>query len=317
MLLDGGRLQGRALFAFMPKLPDGVDEGQGVWRFFTSPQDQMRSLLELTKGGLNATRYAVLHPQDPYGERMAQIFSEQVRAVNGSITVTQSYDPGAPTSWGDRIETLVAEINATETRAVFMPDAFSRAKLLFPYFFFFNEGRQLFLGPEMWSQALGQEQDLNMQYLSLAVCPGAWWEESPGARKLATVLAEDGVGPPDYWSALGYDFVRTAHRIGTLPPNWSFDDVNQRLTSLENLAPSLAPFAWNASGAARQDLYLFQPSRSGKVLLNMERLQYRMDKALEAHEWRVETIEKEQEKRLQKSLEEGDIVPDSDAPWTR
>jgi hypothetical protein len=317
LLLDGVRLQDRALFAFLPKLPEGVEEGQGVWRFFTSPRDQVRSLLDLTAGELDADKYCILHPDERYGERMSQIFAQEVRARNGTITASQEYKPGVPTSWGGSVEKLAARANATNTTAVFIPDAFSRAKLLFPYFFFFNEGRLLFLGPEMWSQALSKDLDLDMQYLSLAVCPGSWWAESRGARKLATVLAEDGVGPPDYWSALGYDFVRMASRLGALPPHWDPSDVNQRLSAIEGMTYSLAPFSWNATGHARQDLYLFQPSRSGKVRLDMGRLRYRIDKALEAHEWRMETLKKEkekQEKKLRENLEENDIAPGAVAP---
>ncbi|MGE4558266.1 MAG: penicillin-binding protein activator [Desulfovibrionaceae bacterium] len=306
-LLDGVQLQGRALFAFMPKLPEGLEEGQGVWKFFTSPSDQVRSLVRLAGGRLGATKFGVLYPREPYGERMAQIFSDEVLASNGTITVSQSYAPSTPTSWGDSIGKMVKTVNATNTTAVFIPDVFSRAKLLIPYFFFFDEGRQLFLGPEIWSQAMAKDRDIDMQYLSLAVSPSAWRPESAGAKKLAEALADDGVGPPDYWSALGYDFIRTAQRIGGLPPRWTPNDINERLAGLNGMEFSLAPFTWNATGGVRQDLYLFQPAASGPSLLDLDRLRYRMRKALENHEWRMETLQKEQKRQQSQGPEEEEL----------
>jgi hypothetical protein len=316
-LLDGVQLQNRALFAFMPKLPEGLEEGQGVWRFFTSPSDQVRTLVRLASERLNMTKFGVLYPRDPYGERMTQIFSDEVLANNGTITVAQSYSPSTPTSWSNSIGTMVKTVNATNTTAVFIPDDFSQVKLLLPYFSYFDEGRQLVLGPEMWSQALSKEQDLDMQHLSLAVCPGAWRPESDGAKKLAAALADDGIGPPDYWSALGYDFIRTAQRIGALPPHWTSGVMNERLGGLAGMEYSLAPFTWNATGYARQDLYLLQPTASGATLLNLDLLRYRMKKALEDHEWRMETLQKEQEKQQSQGPEEEELPSADPQPAQR
>ena len=69
---------------------------------------------------------------------------------------------------------------------------------------------------------------------------GAWWAASDGGHALQSALTDEGLGQADFWVALGYDFVRFAGRIGTLPSGWTPELVN-RITSYNVCYTKLLP----------------------------------------------------------------------------
>ena len=69
---------GRALFSFTSSLPSG-DEGVRAWRFFASPEDQMRALLDAASS-LGITSFGVFSPGDSYSKRMSGLFMQEASA---------------------------------------------------------------------------------------------------------------------------------------------------------------------------------------------------------------------------------------------
>jgi len=267
-------LSRRAVFGFLPSLGE-AREGVQAWRFFSSREDEVRALVRLTNERLGITRFGVLHPEEPFGNDMASVFRRQVILSGGSVVAQKSYPPKTSPAWGDRIAQLLdvpgnfdkkAPLPSADFGAVFLPDGWSQAQLLVPNFFFYDATDMVFLGPSLWSSALERVTDVENAYFRLAVCPGAWNPESPGARQLQERLDAEGLGPADLWVALGYDWLRTAAGLGTLPTDWTPAQVTARLQRLD-LEYSLAPMSWDADGVANQDLYLFRPGADGGVRL--------------------------------------------------
>lgn len=296
------RRSSRAFFTFLASLSDG-EEGQHAWRFFASTADQSRALVQACNQ-LDIHDIAVLYPRERFGRRMAESFWEQTQEHNATITGLQSYSPEAPTKWSTTVADFLrvpeeqqenAETEDTsqerpdpDFQAVFLPDTLSKAQLMAPNFFYHDEDRLLFLGPRLWSQALAQGEDLEERYFRLALTPAAWNPESqrPGVLQLQQELDRAGLPDPDFWSALGYDFVRFAARLDDPAPGFTPKTLNRRLHNFSGLSWALAPLHWDQDGLARQELFLFQPVSGGLRPAALDSLKNRLEKTRREHERR-------------------------------
>ncbi len=260
-----GLLQRRAFFAFRPSV-DG--EGATVWRFFTSPEDQVNALLRFTSN-LGIKGYASFYPDEPYGRRMAALFAQQAAGLGATSVHDASYNPSDPSTWlratGDMLSANknAAHSQAATFQAIFLPDSWKAMDVIVPDIFYYHETRQVLLGTTLWEQGLTGKPLTSPQYWNLAVFPGTWNPQATqgAAQRLQNDLLAAGRPPADLWSGLGYDFGRFAATLqvqdGTSP-----GAVNAALASF-SMEWSTAPIHWDASGRASQELFLFTPSQEG------------------------------------------------------
>lgn len=276
----------KVTFSFLAK-PGNLEEGKEAWRFFSSPEDQIRSTLDLAIKDLGITDFAILYPEENFGRKMSQIFFNIASERGAKITGMQSYPPRDFPKWGKVVGKLVrapqkqaqniaeglgedAPLPETDFGAVFIPDTWSQAQLLIPHFFFHEADTLVFLGPELWSQALNSARDVEARNLKLTVAPGAWWPASDGAERLREAMSSEGLGTPDFWVALGYDFIKFASKLGTFSTGWTPETVNSRIADAQEMDFSLAPITWDKDGRASQKLYLFRPEQNGKTRVDAE-----------------------------------------------
>ncbi|BCS90183.1 hypothetical protein [Pseudodesulfovibrio sediminis] len=313
-------LKERAVFSFMGSLGDKI-EGEDAWRFFTSRNDEVRSLVSLTVDQLGIRDLAVLYPEEKFGRTMSETFYREAAPLGGRIKGMQSYPSRELKQWSKRVSKLLkVPANFSENKdiplempdfgAVFIPDGWSQAQTLLPNFFFYEGDQLVFLGPGLWSRALDSTKGIDEHYYRLAICPGAWWADSDGGRNLQNALTEEGLGKADFWVALGYDFIRFAGQFGVLPSNWDADDVNTRIQSAQGMDFSMAPITWTKSGVASQELFLFSPVRNGKQLVDVEKLKVRIAKAKARRERRMKAYEKRIDAKMKKSRRSSATNPD-------
>ena len=285
---------------FMTFMPSVEDEGIEAWRFFSSPADQTRALIRGCEE-LGVTSFAILHPQDRFGTAMTEVFQEQARLLGASISTVRGYDIENPPAWGKAVAAILGASGAKDTlnpeppfQAVFLPDSLFRVQQLGPLFHYYEETRLIFLGPQLWSQSLA-ESKLETQYFDLTLFPGAWSSDlnSQSAQSLKRSMQESGGEETDLWAALGYDFVRFSALVGG--GQSSTDAFNQALAQgADRMSWSLAPMHWDA-GRATQDLFLFQPTESGMVLADMEKMrQTREQRQTRREERRIQLETKKQ-----------------------
>jgi len=289
-----GVLASRAVFAFLPDL-GGAQEGTQAWRFFTSPLDQVRALVDLTANQLGIRSVAVLAPKSRYGQRMSETFQAEAKAKGLRLASSEYYPPGDHPRWLHSVERLLkvpesfhrnknTPLAMPDFEAVFVPEDWTQSELLVSNFHFFEGQHLVFLGTELWSVALDNAHDIDDAYFQLAACPGAWWPEASAAKALQSALTEKEAA--DFWVALGHDFIKFAALLN-LPADWTPPQVNQRLQDMRGMEFSMAPITWDAEGRARQNLYLFSPRKDGKVLLNPEELRAAATKAKQRREKRL------------------------------
>ncbi|MBU1001431.1 MAG: penicillin-binding protein activator [Proteobacteria bacterium] len=322
-LVNRGLTAKRPCFAFLPRLSNAV-EGRNAWRFFSSSRDEVRALVALASEVTEIKQFAVLYPQEPYGNRFHEVFVSEVQQSLGEVTATGSYPPAEPTQWSKSVAPLLGvnpsvreeEREPVEPpfQAVFVPDGWSQAKILVPQFFFYNEDRLLVLGPALWGQGLAKDENVEMNYFHTAVFPGPWWQDNPapGAVTLRSALAADGLGAPDFWVALGYDFMRFAGIMPPLPSRFDADSVNLALQIAAGFDWSMAPLVWDGSGRVRQELFLFRPTSKGIALVDREQLVNRLQRTRERHEQRVQTMLEKREldglRKSQKAEPDNEII---------
>ncbi len=276
----------KATFAFLAKA-GSLEEGKDAWRFFSSPKDQIDATLDLAVDDLNIRRLAILYPKEKFGRQLSSTFWKMALQRGAKVTGMQSYPPHDIPKWGKIVAKLVkvpekearnraaglgedAPLPETDFGAVFIPDTWRQAQLMIPHFFFHEADTLVFLGPELWSQSLNTARGIEANNFRLAVCPGAWWPASDGALRLRKVMKKEGLGSPDFWVALGYDFVRFSSKLGAIPADWTPEAVNSRIREAQNMDFSLAPIKWDSEGKAGQELFLFRPRQNGKSRVDSE-----------------------------------------------
>ena len=275
---ENGLDRHRAFFTFMPSLDN---EGEQAWRFFGSPRDQVRTVITSALAN-DISRFAILYPQEPYGTKMAQYFWEEATQQGGEITAMSSYTPKKPTLWGKTIAKVLktqdldkGDLNPEpDFQAVFLPDSLDNAQLIVPQFFFYNENRLMFLGPQLWGQDTKRQKNLESRYFDLAVFPGAWWNDNPapGVTALKTILQDNGQKDADFWVALGYDFTRFAARLVVPSRTISGNTLNTALAAPQSLDWTMAPITWDTQGLATQHYFTFQPTSKGPRVPRQERM---------------------------------------------
>ncbi len=277
-----GLLNNRVFLSFLPTLGE-AQEGMEAWRFFSSQDDEVKSLLKLTLSDYGIKNYAILRPEDRYGQTMGELFALETSRLGGQVTATSLYGAADATGWDQAVKNLIQTNGQAAFGAVFIPDEWNRADGILPYFFYNNVKDLLILGPQLWTEAMtraaAQNLKINIQNYRLAICPGAWWADNPSqaARDLIETMKADNLEPPDFWVALGYDFARFAARLTPMPMGVNPGEINAKLAqTAASMDWSMAPLSYDESGKASQDMFLFRPSVAGPVRLDPEGFRERL-----------------------------------------
>jgi hypothetical protein len=295
----------RAFFAFLSGLGD-LREGVDAWRFFPSPEDQARALVNMAVDDLGLKRLAVLYPQERFGQRMLDVFSRAAADKGAAVVASESYPPGQHAQWGKVVAKLIKaspKIDKTPRdphtgfEAVFIPDSWKNAQMLAPQFFFYEEDRLVILGPELWGTTQAAAEGVEAQYFRLSAYPTAWWPDNPApsAQALVKAAAPDaeggGGGKADFWVALGFDFARFAAALGPISPANGYAGVNESIRRAQAIDWCMAPISWDASGAARQAMFLFTPAKGGPAPTDTDSMRSRLQTVRDKHAERFAKIQ--------------------------
>lgn len=284
-----GCAEKRIFFTFRPELPQG-DEGQLGYRFFPGHKDQVQSMLQVLQSELDIDNYAVLYPKGEYGRRMSKIFWEEAQRHQGRVSTLASYPARDHTRWKGTVADFLqvpqglrgpgkdAEQKKpgpvsplSPFRAVYLPDSLAQARTMIPEFFYYDARSLIFIGPLLWSQERQDIDRLDQDLFRLALMPGAWLldADNPAVQSLIQGLEELLQGEPDFWTALGYDFLRFAQELILSANLQSPSTLNEYLAGPKDFAWSMAPLVWDEQGRARQELFLLQPGDSGPEQLDL------------------------------------------------
>jgi len=138
--------------------------GDHVFRNFLTAAIQVRTVVQYAQANLRPRRYAILYPDDPYGNEMARLFREEVRLKGAEIRIEKSYKADQ-TDFGEEILALggVAPVNPgtegamealpkpiPDFEALFIPDSCDRIAMIAPQLAYYDLTKIRLLGTSGW-----------------------------------------------------------------------------------------------------------------------------------------------------------------------
>jgi len=141
--------------------------GNYVFRFSMTSRFEVASLVNYATQELGVKRFAVLYPNDNYGNEMERLFREEVLRRKGHIARATPYDT-EETDFADEIKSISnvmqpptpvmeseghgeSEKLSTGVDALFIPDIPARLKMIIPQLAFHNVKDVRLLGTNSWN----------------------------------------------------------------------------------------------------------------------------------------------------------------------
>lgn len=141
--------------------------GEYVFQHFLTPTQQIKALVRYALDDLNCTIFAVMYPQDDYGEEMAKIFRREVASSGGKIEKDIPYGR-KQTDFANEISKLTGQTvkppSKTKTdrddeqdkipvdfEVLFIPDSYMRAKMIAAQLDFYNVTGFKLMGTSLWN----------------------------------------------------------------------------------------------------------------------------------------------------------------------
>ncbi len=188
--------------------------GNFIFQDSLTPQDQARNIVDYAVKALGITTFAVLYPENNYGQALAGAFTEDVLARGGTVSYAEGYDP-SETDFKSQIEaiggtfSLKPGANVTSATvdfsAVFIPDYYEKVAMIAPQLLYYNINNVQLLGANGWS---GQGLiDMGGRYVDGAIYTDGFFTQSTNPVTRAFIDAYTGQfhEEPTVLSGLGYD----------------------------------------------------------------------------------------------------------------
>ena len=255
---------------------DITKEGEMIFRNILTPRQEIEGLLQETSEKRGFKHFAVLYPDNSYGEFCMNLFWDKVDEIGGSITAVESYDP-AHTDFAASIKKLVGlyyprpesvmkklekmrtsrdEENTifpegvqpiVDFDAIFIPDSYERIIMIAPQLAYYDILDVPLLGTRLWQSPRLPE--LAMDYVQGAIFSSGFFPtpEKPMDMIFSQQYEENFGREPGILAASGYD---TMSLLKNLLSNGSIKtraDLSKALLS-ESLEGLTGTMAFDAEG---------------------------------------------------------------------
>ena len=206
--------------------------GEYVFQHFLTPTQQIRALVKYALDDLNCAIFAIMYPQDDYGEEMARVFRKEVTSIGGKVQKEIPYGK-KQTDFANEINKLTGRIVKPPSKAkadkneepesmpvdfeaLFIPDSYSIAKMIAAQLDYYNIKGFKLLGTSLWnSPALLKN---GAEYMDEAIIADSFFKDGSYTETFTFV--------DDYHTA----YKRDPENIEAL----AFDTAGMIFTILEN-----------------------------------------------------------------------------------
>lgn len=283
--------------------PGLTEKGAYVFRTALTPQKQVRALVRHSREKLGAQGFAVMFPQDSFGEVYASEFINAVRSGGGKLTAAESYAPNQ-TDFKVPIQnmiglsyeafrqeekkriieekelTLERELSSKELKdfelppivdfdVLFIPDTYRALGQIIPALLYADVNKPVLLGPATWRNP-------NLlrragQYLDGALFVDAWSIErqNPVTQNFVESFQLKVGKAPQALNALGYDvglaLAAAYSKRGRAPE--SREELRLRLSDLGQIEGAVGTHLWDAERDSLAEIQLFKAERARFVYL--------------------------------------------------
>ncbi len=140
--------------------------GEYVFQHFLIPTQEIKTLVQYAYDDLNCAIFSILYPQDDYGEEMEKIFRKEVTNIGGKVEKAIPYSR-KQTDFAEEINKLTGRIVNSSVKAkanynndqepvsvdfeaLFIPDSYSRVKMITSQLDFYDVRGFKLLGTSLW-----------------------------------------------------------------------------------------------------------------------------------------------------------------------
>ena len=271
----------------------GIPElGDYVFRIFLTPQMQIDTLVPYVINELGISRFAVLYPEETYGDIFLKIFRNRVMDYNATLVAVESYKPeqtdfasqikklsktweryedGYPASRKQQLNRKIRHKKyevVLDFDAIFIPDNVDKIALIAPQLAFFDIDNVLLLGTNLWhsDKLIHTARD----YVQEAIMADAFYAEDSNkdVQEFIAVFEELHGQRPGFIEALAYDTAMINVYILSNPEIRSRNNLKYALKNLTDFKGVTGYTSFKENGDSTKQLYLLQIENNQFVQLN-------------------------------------------------
>jgi branched-chain amino acid transport system substrate-binding protein len=259
---------------------EGITEvGDHVFRNFLTAPMQVRTVVQYAQAELGLRRFAILYPDDPYGQEMARLFREEVRRKGGEIRKERSYKTDR-NDFGEEIRALggVAPISPgmefmvevppkpnPDFEALFIPDFSYRVAMIVPQLAYYDITGIRLLGTSGWNSPDLLKADLG--HLQGAVFVDGFFTDSfrPEVNDFIEAFYTAYGREPDTMEALVYDAADIAVKLLVKNRNGDRDAFRKGLMQIKGYPGVSGKTSFPPSRDAEKDLFILTV-KDGRII---------------------------------------------------
>jgi ABC-type branched-subunit amino acid transport system substrate-binding protein len=254
--------------------------GDYVFRDFLTGLMQVHTLVQYSIQNLGMTKFAILYPTDNYGTRMMNLFWDEVLLWGGEIRGVESYQV-EQTDFSKEIKSLTGLNHMENNRkskdkpepiidfdALFIPDSYSRVRMIAPQLAFYDVTGIQLLGTNSWnSQQLLEGES---KYLEGAIFVDSFFQDSfyPAVRNFIDSFYVAYGREPDDLEALTYDAASIMASIISKKNVEIRDDLKDSLFKLKDYPGITGKTSFAETGDAEKSLFVLMVKGKNFVQIN-------------------------------------------------
>lgn len=209
--------------------------GDNIFRFSLTPSAQVESLLRYATQQKKSKRFAILYPNNNYGQEFLSEFQRAVPQYGGKITAKESF--GAKTDFTNEVRQLktgASEVNAQGTSfdALFIPDSYLTMGRIAPVLATASLNAVMAMGTNAWNDPSLPQRIAT--HLNNAIFVDVYFRDSaqPTVQNFVREFQAAYSYAPSTLEAMGYDAVRILGEALAIKKSNKKEDVKAALLSV-------------------------------------------------------------------------------------
>jgi len=245
-----------------------IEDSRFVVHVFLNNRELVQTLVSYCKDKLGFTRFAVLYPEDRYGQNLSKIFSEVVKESGATVLASVSYKDKS-TDFKEPIEKLLSiakknsppeGIETTPFDVLFIPDQVQTVALIAPQLPYNNVVGVTLLGTNLWGEApLVQAGEVYVDRAVFAT-PFMAGSAKPDVSAFREKFETKYNTSPSYLEAQAFDALMLflQARSGFIPEAKDRPSLLRNLLQIRGFNGLTGTYSFNQRGELERDYMLFQ-----------------------------------------------------------
>ncbi len=259
---------GVPLLTLAQREEDDTPDKTFVLHLLLDNKELVTALVEHCMERLGHRRFAVLYPEDRYGQRLAGVFSKVVQEMGGHLKASVPYKSDS-TDFKGPIEQLLntarrnapaSSIEATPFDALFIPDQVLSLSMIAPQLPFYNVVGVTLLGTNLWAEGpLVQAGGIYVEQAIFAA-PFFMGSASPQVLSFREKYRDTYRDNPSYVGAQAYDALTLLleARSRLHPSQMNRLDLMDQLLAIQNFEGVAGNYSFNAHGELNRQYKILQ-----------------------------------------------------------